>query len=132
MDLCYSSQPINIDEYLAFLDHAGWHVITKEAAEVGLSNSVETYRAESDGKLVGIARVNGDSAIYCYLQDMIVHPDYQGLGVGGGLLTFLLQHYRKKHSGMLFLMSAGGKAGFYEKYGFVRRPDDSPGMMLSR
>jgi hypothetical protein len=32
----------------------------------------------------------------------------------------------------VLLFSAKGKAGFYEQFGFVARPDEAPGMILRR
>ena len=78
----------------------------------------------------------GDGAVICYIQDLVVHPSYQKLGVGQALMERLVRHADEiKLQGtelMLCLMCAKGREGFYEKYGFIARPTENlgPGMIM--
>lgn len=44
------------------------------------------------GKQVGFARVISDFATYAYIADVFVLPSHRGLGLGKGLLEFIVQH----------------------------------------
>ena len=46
----------------------------------------------SQRRLVGFARATSDHAFNATLWDVVVHPDYQGKGIGSQLLTYALGH----------------------------------------
>ncbi|MDY6944738.1 MAG: GNAT family N-acetyltransferase [Pseudomonadota bacterium] len=68
------------------------------------------------GKLVGAGRALADGRDCCYLCDIVVHPDYQGRGLGKAVvaqLTALCAGHSK-----IILYENPGKEGFYRKCGF--------------
>ena len=72
----------------------------------------------SDGKLVGAGRVVGDGLDTAYLCDVVVHPEFQGQGLGKALvlkLKELASGHRK-----IILYANPGKEDFYRKLGFRR------------
>ena len=127
---------LDIDTYMNLRAAVGWKVLKEEQALLALKNSIFTVTASIDDKVVGMGRMVGDGAVICYIQDLVVHPSYQKLGVGEALMNSLLDHAHKlKLDGtvlMLCLMCAKGREGFYEKYGFIGRPTDKlgPGMIM--
>lgn len=76
----------------------------------------------------------GDGAMYWYLQEIVVHPDYQGKGIGKSIVNRLIEHVKSTaipgSQVTIGLSAAKGKDAFYEKFGFVSRPTEScgPGM----
>lgn len=71
-----------------------------------------------DGKLIGAGRALADGRDCSYLCDIVVHPQYQGRGLGKALvarLTELSAGHRK-----IILYANPGKEGFYRKLGFRR------------
>lgn len=68
--------------------------------------------------------------IYFYIQDIMVLPGFQGKGIGkhimDALMDFLNSHVC--NSAFIGLMAAKGVSKFYERYGFIERPPDRPGM----
>lgn len=109
--------------------------MTKEQAEKALENSLYTVVAYENGKPVGMGRVVGDGAVICYVQDLIVVPEYQGSGIGYRLLQnikeFVLELKIPGTEMMFDLMCAKGREHFYKKCGFIERPTDKlgPGMI---
>lgn len=84
-----------------------------------------------------MGRIIGDGARIFYIQDVVIHPDYQRIGIGTQIMEKLLNYIENlpfsSHNIMIGLMSAKGKEGFYERFGFRKRPNDyqGNGMMLS-
>jgi GNAT superfamily N-acetyltransferase len=64
--------------------------------------------------------------------DMIVLPAYQGQGIGGVILDRLVEKCRAAGIRDIQLFCARGKRSFYEKRGFIARPDEAPGMQYRK
>ena len=83
-----------------------------------LRNSHSLVTARRAGKLMGIGNAISDGHLVVYFPHLLVHPKFQGQGVGKKMMAALLARYAGFHQQML---SADGKAiGFYEALGFVR------------
>ena len=68
--------------------------------------------------LVGIGNAISDGFLVVYYPHLLVHPEYQGKGIGQHLMEILTQRYKEFHMQMLV---ANCKAiAFYEKCGFSR------------
>ena len=80
--------------------------------------------------MVGCGRMLGDGLLHALILDMIVHPDFQGRGVGRAILDHLVLKCKESRIRDIQLFSAKGKAGFYEKYGFSPRSAAGPGMEI--
>src|SRR5690349_8398961 len=68
------------------------------------------------GRLVGAGRALADGIDCSYLCDIVIHPEYQGRGLGKAVvekLTELSAGHRK-----IILYANPGKEGFYRKLGF--------------
>lgn len=93
-----------------------------EQVEKALNNGLFNVSAVCGGKVVGMGRLVGDGAMYWYLQEIIVLPEYQGKGIGKSIVNRLIEHIKstavpgtKIEVG---LTAAKGKEPFYEKLGF--------------
>ncbi len=126
---------LDLNTYLSLRASVGWKVLSEEQAIRALRNSIYTVVAYIDDKVVGMGRMVGDGAVICYIQDLVVHPAYQRLGVGEGLMQKLIAHAESLRLPdtelMLCLMCAKGRESFYTKYGFTARPTEKlgPGMI---
>ena len=93
-----------------------------EQAEKAIRNGLSNVTAICDGKVVGMGRLVGDGAMYWYLQEIIVLPEYQGKGIGKSIVGRLLEHIRENTipgTGVeVGLTAVKGKEPFYEKFGF--------------
>lgn len=78
-------------------------------------NSTLVISAWYDGRLVGIARVLTDHALYSYLCDLAVEPDVQRLGIGKSLISEVLEECKNTD---LVLRDSDISSRFYEKLGF--------------
>lgn len=82
------------------------------------TNSMYRAFVRDDGKLVGAGRALADGVDCAYLGDIVILPSHQGQGLGGQIITRLLdcvRGYRK-----ILLYAVPGKEPFYRRYGFER------------
>lgn len=117
-----------LQEYTRLCDSVGWtDFMNYDAAETSLKNSLFSVVIMDHEQAIGMGRIIGDGAIYIYIQDIVVHPDHQGKGLGreimGSLVVYLKDHAPDK--AFVGLFASGGKESFYEKYDFM---DHSPNM----
>lgn len=82
-----------------------------------LMNSSTVLTVWDDEKLVGLARVLDDTEMLAQIHYVLVHPDYQGKGIAGGMIERIKQKYKD------FLYIEGmpedkDNVPFYEKHGF--------------
>ncbi|MCJ7738535.1 MAG: GNAT family N-acetyltransferase [Anaerolineae bacterium] len=119
----------------ALFQTTGWYAsvpVTPEELILAVSNSwfwIAVYDAE---RLVGFGRIVTDGVLHAMIYDLIVHPDYQMRGIGSQILERLVGQCLSIGIRDIQLFCAHGKRAFYEKRGFVARPDDSPGMQYQR
>ena len=91
---------------------------TAEETRRAFANSYLCCFAWIDGVLVGAARATSDGVFYATILDVAVDPDYQSAGIGRRLMEEIL---RRLPFPKVFLTTAQGKEGFYEKLGFLRQ-----------
>lgn len=121
--------------YLKLREQVGWVELTNQQAQRALDGSLKIVTVY-DGEIpVGMGRIVGDGAVVCYIQDLIVVPEYQSRHIGSLLIDKLIRYVNSITVAgtqmMLCLMCAKGREMFYEKHGFVERPTNQlgPGMI---
>jgi len=119
-----------LEEYLRLREAVGWVCQDTKATEIGLINSLFSVCMIYRDEVIAYGRVVGDGGIYFYIQDVIVLPKFQGKGIGKQIMNVIMNYLEKNASPNAFvgLMAAKGEMGFYEKFDFKKRPNDSPGM----
>lgn len=83
-----------------------------------LLNSHALVTAWEDDKLVGLGNAISDGHLVVYYPHLLVHPDYQGQGIGQMIVEKLQEKYRHFH--MQMLVADGRAIDFYKKMGFER------------
>ena len=112
--------PIEPADLQSLLKHAPWaQGRTVEGIGAMLSNTDYHFSAWDGKRLVGFARVLTDRVYRATLWDVVVHPDYQGKGVGDEMMNKILAHPVLSKIEK-FWLNTKDKFGFYEKFGFVR------------
>lgn len=134
-EITYKEKRPDPSQYLELFETAGWHkVYHVELGEMQRALEHTWYMVVAyDGPiLVGIGRVVSDGVMYGMIYDMIVRPSHQNKGIGTAILRMLVEKWKSTGLREIQLFSAKGKALFYFKRGFEKRPDDAPGMRLIR
>jgi GNAT superfamily N-acetyltransferase len=93
----------------------------KAAMKGNLWSAVAWY----NGSPVGIVRIVGDGRVAFFIKDLVVIPEYQGWGIGRLLMEHIFEYLDTVAADHAYvgLMSTVGKEEFYEKFGFMRRPN---------
>jgi GNAT superfamily N-acetyltransferase len=123
-------RPPTVQEYRWLRRSAGWGDMADEGLATGLASALYSCVVLDGDVVVACGRVVGDGGMYFYVQDVIVAPEYHGRGLGAQIMDAMLGYLERtaKRGAFIGLMAAEGADGFYERYGFQRRPDDRPGM----
>ena len=114
----------DIDEasLLALYNAVNWTVYTNEQNRDKLSaavhNSTYVVSAWQGDQLVGLARVLSDDISIFYLQDILILPDFQGMGIGRKLLTNCLERFKHVRAKVLMTDNEDRQIKFYESMGF--------------
>lgn len=106
-------------ELINTMDFPGFHLENRDFVREtkAIKNSI-SFCAYEDEKLIGYLRVFGDKEYYWSIWDVMVHPDYQNLGLGKRLLEEAIAYIKKQNPIKIFLFSAKGKESFYKQFGF--------------
>ena len=109
----------------------GWAAYTNnlDALERALHGSSHVVTAREDGRLVGLARVVSDGATIAYLQDILVHPEQQGSGVGKRLVADVLEPFAAVRQQVLLTDDEPRQRAFYESLGFAEIRDFGDGTL---
>lgn len=90
----------------------------------GLMNSHTLIAVWDKDKLVGLGNAISDGHLVVYYPHLLVHPDYQGKGIGQKIVVKMQEKYATFHMQML---TADGRAiDFYKKNGFERAGKTEP------
>ncbi len=120
-----------IEQYWDLFLTTGWnieyHLVPKDLAQA-LQHSWYMVCAYDGDRLVGFGRVVSDTRLHAMIYDLIVAPGHQEQGIGSEILEQLVRRCRQEQICDIQLFCARGKRTFYEKRGFVARPDNAPGM----
>lgn len=82
-----------------------------------LMNSSRVISAWDGDRLVGLIRVMDDSELVCFINYVLIHPDYQRHGIAGYLLEMVITAY-KSYLYINVMIGDRANAAFYDKHGF--------------
>jgi GNAT superfamily N-acetyltransferase len=80
------------------------------------------------GRQIGFARVITDCAVFGYLADVFVLPEFRGRGVGKHLVKTILEH-PDVHGLKLLLLRTRDAHSLYAQFGFT--PPDKPEELMT-
>ncbi|MEH6652085.1 MAG: GNAT family N-acetyltransferase [Motiliproteus sp.] len=116
---------IEVAEVIELYRANGWSSAEKpELLVPALRNSHTLVTARNGSTLVGIGNAISDGHLVVYYPHILVHPQYQGEGIGRKMMEAMQTVYRGFHQQML---TADGEAiAFYQSLGFERAGNTEP------
>ena len=118
-----------VDDFCRLRAKAGWGDTDKTMAQKSLENSLFHVVIYLESTLIGMGRVVGDGAMYFYIQDVVIDPNYQQKGLGHSIMEKIEAYLLKnaKQGATVGLLAAKGKEAFYARYGYLQRPNAALG-----
>ncbi len=118
---------LQAEDFIRLRVEAGFAEIPLDHAKKALQNGLINVSALYNGELVGMGRLVGDGAMYWYLQEIIILPQFQRKGIGTMIVNHLVDYAKANSFTGKFTtvggVSARGKEPFYEKMGFEIIPN---------
>lgn len=96
----------------------GWNRMERDLSDPRLTTTLQLC-AFDENHLIGYAQVISNQVTDAYIQDVMVHPDYQRQGIGTQLMEKLLS--RLEEDGIYMVSVIYGEEvlrPFYERFGF--------------
>ncbi len=121
----------SVAEYTELVEAVGWRRREPAAIAIALARSDYALCAESGDRMIGCGRVIGDGGLHFYVTDMLVHPEFQGRGIGSAILKELCRFLSALpyENTLASVLPTKGLRQFYESQGFVAQKDHSPAML---
>ena len=118
-------------KYWKLFQTTGWNkeynFSVKDLARA-IQNSWYAISIYHSNDLIGFGRIIADGVHHALIVDLIIHPGYQGQGLGSQLLSKLVRKCKDNKIRDVQLFAAKDKSEFYERSGFEKRPENAPGM----
>lgn len=112
---------IGIEELVELYNSVSWIAYTQnmEVMENILENSYWYMSAYYENKLIGLIRVIGDGYSIMYIQDILVNPEYQRLGIGTNLIERALKKFKNIRQNVLITDDEERTKKFYLPVGMM-------------
>ncbi|WEG14930.1 GNAT family N-acetyltransferase [Pullulanibacillus sp. KACC 23026] len=114
--MSFSEKPIKAIEIIKLYDLAGWWEEREEQEIEKMLGSEVSVGAWKDEVLIGFARAVTDGKFRAYIEDVVIHNDYQKQGIGLKPISRLLDELT--HIDIISLFCEEELIPFYEKNGF--------------
>ena len=131
--IIFSSDPdIDLYELEELCDAVGWsrrplRKVKKAIEHSFLVASIWQVRG-TQKRLIGFARATTDHAFNATIWDVVVHPNFQGKGLGKALMKYMLKKLRGEDISNITLFADPHVVDFYRGLGFRSDPEGIKGM----
>jgi len=118
---------IPFDQLVGLYNSVGWFAYTSDEQrpklQEAINNSTYVVTAWNGETLVGLARCISDDVSICYLQDILIHPEFQRHGIGRKLLSNCLERFAHVRMKVLITDDEERQKLFYKSLGFKNTKD---------
>lgn len=125
MEYCENS--LTYQNYVSLRNSVGWNNFDKEQVSKSIGNSLYSVTVFEHNGPVAMGRLIGDG-IYYLIVDVIVKPEFQGMGIGSKIIDMLLAYVDNRTPiggrSSVQLIAEQGKENFYINKGFKIIPHE--------
>lgn len=107
-------------DVIMIYENVGWVAYLQEQDKLfsAFENSLYLLGAYDDGQMVGFIRIVGDGEHVVLVQDLIITPEYQNLGIGSCLFEKVMDRYQAVRMFMVVTdLEDKRNNAFYRKFG---------------
>lgn len=123
---------IDLYELEELCDSVGWARRPLRKVKKAIQHSflvVSMWEVRGTGRrLIGFARATSDHAFNATIWDVVVHPSFQGKGLGKALMKFAIKKLRSEDISNITLFADPHVLDFYRGMGFMTDPEGIKGM----
>nr|YP_009019519.1 hypothetical protein [Gracilaria salicornia]AHH24487.1 hypothetical protein [Gracilaria salicornia]UAD87537.1 hypothetical protein [Gracilaria salicornia] len=123
---------INLYELEKLCDSVGWVRRPLKKVKTAIDNSFLTvslfYEHNKRKFLIGFARATSDTSFNATIWDVVIHPEFQGQGLGKILMDQIIKQLRYEDISTITLFADPQVVSFYKHLGFITDPDGVKGM----
>lgn len=122
-DVQFQTDPLpEMSDLVGLYQSVGWSLYSNdpERLTTAIERSDWVLTAWVNKELVGLARALTDGAFITYLQDVLVHPDHQRVGIGRALLARWLEDHSSVRQRVLMTDDEPKQLAFYQSLGLLR------------
>lgn len=123
---------IDLYELEELCDAVGWSRRPLRKVKKAIQHSflvVTMWEQQGNRKrLIGFSRATSDHAFNATIWDVVVHPSFQGKGLGKALMQQLIKKLRSEDISNVTLFADPQVVSFYKNLGFMPDPEGIKGM----
>ena len=127
-----TTRNIDLNALENLCDAVGWVRRPFRKVKTAIEHSFLTislfYHEDNSQKLIGFARATSDHAFNATIWDVVIHPNFQGNGLGKTLMDQIIQQLRYSDITTITLFADPQVVSFYKNLGFMTDPDGVKGM----
>ena len=111
------NKPVPVKALTDLRQSVGWNKMVNEYKNPLLTSyfHIAVYENES---LIAYVDCVSNGVTDAYIQDLMVHPSYQGNGIGTALMNKMIDYLRERRIYMISVIFEESLKLFYEKIGF--------------
>ncbi|PZD71291.1 hypothetical protein C1752_07306 [Acaryochloris thomasi RCC1774] len=131
--ICFSQdREIDLYELERLCDAVGWSRRPLRKVRKAIKHSflvISMWELQGDeSRLIGFSRATSDHAFNATIWDVVVHPDFQGRGLGKALMKQIIKELRRADISNVTLFADPHVIDFYCELGFAPDPEGIKGM----
>ncbi len=111
------NEPVSAKSLSDLREAVGWNRMEKEY-ENPLMTSYYHIAVYENEELVGYIDCVSNGVTDAYIQDLMVHQDYQGKGIGTELMNKMIKYLKEKRIYIISVVFEERLKSFYDKFGF--------------
>ncbi len=127
-----TERDIDLYELEELCDSVGWARRPLRKVKKAIENSflvVSMWQVRgTQRRLIGFARATSDHAFNATIWDVVVHPSFQGKGLGKALMKYTIKKLRAEDISNITLFADPHVLDFYRGMGFMTDPEGIKGM----
>lgn len=111
------NQTVSVKALSDLRESVGWNRMENEYNNPLMTSYYHIAVYDKD-KLVGYIDCLSNGVTDAYIQDLMIHPNYQRQGIGTDLMNKMIGYLKEKNIYMISVVFEERLKAFYEKFGF--------------